>query len=79
MGGGYGVSPIVLNYEATADGYRVEAVYIYDSMDGFSLWGGDNIPEAQLADFVQHKAPPREIILKRADDGKLRFVSHRFL
>ncbi|MEA5134907.1 MAG: hypothetical protein VB035_02065 [Candidatus Fimivivens sp.] len=79
MGGGYALLPVVLNYKATADGYRVEAVYIYDSMDGFSLWGGDNIPEAQLADFVQHKAPRREIILKRADDGKLRFVSHRFL
>lgn len=79
MGGGYAVLPIVLDYKTTADGYRVEAVYIYDSIDGFSLWGGDNIPEAQLADFVQHKAPRREIILKRADDGKLRFVSHRFL
>ena len=80
MGGGYNVLPFVLDYEATADGYRVEAVYIYEGMGGYFLWGDEkNIPENQLADFVQNKAPRREIILKHANDGGLRFVSHRFL
>ena len=80
MGGGYDVLPFVLDYKATTEGYRVEAVYIYASMGGYSLWQSENvIPENQLADFVQNKAPRREIILKRAADGGLRFVSHRFL
>ncbi|MDF3005886.1 MAG: hypothetical protein K0S22_2358 [Oscillospiraceae bacterium] len=77
MGGSYGVLPIVLDYKATADGYRVEAAYIYAGEGGYFLWGqGDTvIPENQLI----NKAPRREIILKRANDGKLRFISHRFL
>lgn len=77
MGGGYSALPIVLSYEATANGYRVEAAYIYVGEGGYFIWGqGDTvIPENQLLD----KAPRREIILKRADDGGLRFVSHRFL
>lgn len=80
MGGGYNVLPFVLNYAATADGYRVEAVYIYEGMGGYFVWSDENgIPENQLADFVQNRAPRREITLKRADDGGLRFVSHRFL
>lgn len=80
MGGGYGVLPFVLDYEATADAYRVEAVYIYEGMGGYFLWGDEkNIPENQLSDFVQNEAPRREIVLKRAADGSLRFVSHRFL
>ncbi len=80
MGGGYNVLPFVLNYEAISDGYRVEAVYVYEGMGGYFVWGDENgIPENQLADFVQNKAPRREIILKRAADGGLRFVSHRFL
>ena len=80
MGGGYNVLPFVLNYEATADGYRVDAAYIYEGMGGYFIWSQEHgIPENQLADFVQNKAPRREIVLKRAADGGLRFVSHRFL
>lgn len=80
MGGGYNVLPFVLNYNVTADGYRVEAVYIYEGMGGYFIWSQEHgIPENQLADFVKNKAPRREIILKRADDGGLRFISHRFL
>ncbi|WMJ84309.1 hypothetical protein ACS3UN_07850 [Oscillospiraceae bacterium LTW-04] len=77
MGGGYDVLPIVLDYEETADGYRVEAAYIYAGEGGYFFWGqGDTvIPENRLVD----EAPRREIILKRADDGGFRFVSHRFL
>lgn len=80
MGGGYAVLPFVMNYEATADGYRVEAVYIYEGMGGYFVWSDENgIPEDRLTDFVHNKAPRREVILKRAADGGLRFVSHRFL
>lgn len=79
MGGGYEVLPTVLNYEATAEGYRIEAVYIYESVNGFALWGGEALPEAQLEDFIQNKAPRREIILHRTENGGLRFVSHHFI
>ncbi len=80
MGGGYNVLPFVLDYNATAEGYRVEAVYIYEGMGGYFVWGNENaIPKNQLAEFVYNQAPRREIILKRANDGGLRFVSHRFL
>ncbi len=79
MGGGYSVLPVVLDYQPVEGGYRVEAVYIYNGMSGYSLWGGEDIPEAELADFIRNKAPRREIMLKHANDGSLRFVSHRFL
>ena len=82
-GGGDGLTPIVLSYEALEDGYRVEAVYVYAHEDQGKVWysvgARSGIPQAQLKDVIYNEAPRREIILKRARDGGLRFVSHRFL
>ncbi len=82
-GGGDGLTPIILGYEALEDGYSVEAVYVYAHEDQGRVWysvgAHSDIPEAQLKDIVYNEAPRREIILKRAPDGGLQFVSHRFL
>ena len=78
-GCGDSLLPVILSYEAIAGGYRVEAVYIYKDMEGYDIGDSVEIPEQSLADTVYQKAPRREILLKRAKDGKLRFVSHRFL
>lgn len=82
-GGSDGLTPIILAYEALEDGYRVEAVYVYAHKDQGRVWysvgARSDISEAQLKDIVCNEAPRREIALKRAPDGGLRFVSHRFL
>lgn len=83
QGGSDGLTPIVLSYEALEDGYRVEAVYVYAHEDQgsvrYSVGARSDIPQGQLRDVVYNEAPRREIILKRAPDGGLQFVSHRFL
>ena len=81
--GSYGLTPIILGYEALEHSYRIEAVYAYAHEDqdrvSYSVGTISDIPKEQLRDIVFNEGPRREIILKRASDGGLQFVSHRFL
>ena len=78
--GGPSIRPFLLDYEDLGDSYKVKAVYVLESMEGYI--DADTraiIPEVELKNYVNTKGIPREIVLSKAEDGTLRFVSHRFL
>ena len=85
-GGGYNVIPVVLSYTDLGDSYRAEIVYLTQGMGGYAspaprdseeFWV--EVAEKDIPDFIQNTAERREVVLKKAADGRLVLVSHRFL
>lgn len=75
--------PFLMDYKDMGDSYKVKVVYVLESL-GYDPPYSDpdtqeGISEAELKEYVKTKSRKREIILKKAEDGTLRFVSHRFL
>lgn len=75
--------PFLLNYEDLGDSYRVKVVYVLESLGYDPPYSDPDTKEGfyekELENYVQTKGRQREIMLRKAADGSLRFVSHRFL
>lgn len=81
MGAGHSVRPYILGYEDQGDSYKVTATYIFESEAGYIDPDAlkQTISQEEVDEYAKTKCRKREIILKKAEEGSLRFVSHRFL
>ena len=79
-GAGWDVRPYLVDYIDMGDSYKVTTVYVLGTMAGpLDPDTHEVIPKETLQDYIKTKSRPREIVLRKAEDGTLRFVSHRFL
>lgn len=75
--------PFLLDYKDMGDRYRVKVAYVLESLGYEPPYidpdTQEGISEAELKDYVKTKCRQREVILRKAEDGSLQFVSHRYL
>lgn len=76
--------PCLIDYEDLGDSYRVKMAFLLGSFEGTEYLDPDTedyteIKAKDVNDYVRDKSRHREIVLKKMEDGSLRFVSHRYL
>lgn len=75
--------PVLLSYEEIDGGYKAEVAYFSDSMGGIMDSDAENwdtpLEIEEIKDYALTKSKRSEVILKKAEDGRLLFVRHRYL
>lgn len=79
MGGGYNVIPVIFHYEDLGDRYKIELAYIVGAGGYIDPDTNEAIPEEDLERYVQTQSRHREVVIRKLDNGRFAFLSHRYL